>query len=351
MKRLRAFSLGGLVAVSSISGVARADGAAPASDEQKAAARLMGTEGVKLAMNGDCAHAVDKLTRAEALVHAPTTAVWLGQCDIQLGHLVAGTEILNRVLRETLPDGSPKSWVDAKQRAQSMFDAAEPRIGKLTIHVDHAPGVDPQVTVDGEPVPSVLLDNERPTDPGTHHVVAGAPGTSIAAADVTLTDGQSQRVSMRIEGGAPAVVVPAAGGSTAPPPQQPPAQGGSPATAEPSAPNHTAAFVTYGVGAAGLIFGSIFGVLALSDKSRLDSAMGCPGACPTSSKSDVDAIHRDSLVSTIGFGVGIVGAALGTVFLVTAHPDAHSDDSPRTGRIEVRPWVGLGSAGVGGTFQ
>jgi hypothetical protein len=30
---------------------------------------------------------------------------------------------------------------------------------------------------------------------------------------------------------------------------------------------------------------------------------------------------------------------------------AHSDDSPRTGRIEVRPWVGLGSAGVGGTFQ
>ncbi len=345
MRRLRALSLGGLVTVLSIPAPARGDGTPAASDEQKAAARLLGTEGVKLAMSGDCGHAVDKLTRAEALVHAPTTAVWLGQCDIQLGHLVAGTEMLNRVLRETLPDSAPKSWVDAKQRAQSLFDAAEPRIAKLTIHVDRPAGVEPQVTVDGEPMPSVLLDNERPTDPGSHHVVATGDALSTATADVSLSDGQSQRVSMRLEG-AGAAPPPPAGPTGAPLSQPPPPQPPAP-QAPASSPNHTAAYVSFGIGATGLIVGSIFGVLALEDKSHLDSVDGCPSACPASSQSDVDAIHRDSLISTIGIGVGVVGAALGTILFVSAH----SDESPRSARIELRPWVGPGSAGVGGTFQ
>jgi hypothetical protein len=344
MQRLRALSLGGLVALLSIPAAARADGTAPAGDEQKAAARMLGTEGVKLAMNGDCGHAVDKLTRAEALLHAPTTAVWLGQCDVQLGHLVAGTEILNRVIRETLPDGAPKSWVDAKQRAQSLFDAADPRIAKLTIHVDRPAGIDPQVTVDGEQVPSVLLDNERPTDPGAHHLVATAYGLSTATADVTLSDGQSQRVSLRLEGTVAAAATP--GATAAPNVQPPPPPTPAPPT-ERSSTNHTAAFVTFGIGATGLIFGSVFGVLALGDKSKLDAVNGCPGNCPASSQSDVDAIHRDSLLSTIGIGVGVVGAAIGTILFVSAH----SDETSKSGLIEVRPWVGPGSAGVGGTFQ
>jgi hypothetical protein len=336
MQRLRAFSLGGLVAVLSIQGAAGAD----SGDEQKAAARMLGTEGVKLAMGGDCPHAVDKLTRAEALLHAPTTAVWLGQCDIQLGRLVAGTEILNRVLRETLPEGSPKSWVDAKQRAQGLFDAAEPRIAKLTIHVDHPGGVEPQVTVDGETVPSVLLDNERPTDPGAHHVMVNAQGFTTTTADVSLSDGQSQRVSLRLEGQAPALAqVP---GATAPTPQAQPTQ---PPPTAPSPPNRAPGIVTLGIGAAGLVVGSVFGVLALGDKSRLDSACANK-SCPQSSQGDIDSMHRDSLISTIGLGVGVVGAALGTYLFVSAH----SDESPKTARIDVRPWIGPGSAGVGGTF-
>jgi hypothetical protein len=346
MKRLRALSLGGLVTMLSIPGLARADGTA-ASDEQKAAARMLGTDGVKLAMSGDCPHAVDKLTRAEALVHAPTTAVWLGQCDIQIGHLVAGTEVLNRVLRETLPDGSPKSWVDAKQHAQSLFDAAEPRIAKLTIHVDRPPGVDVQVTVDGEQVPSVLLDNERPTDPGPHHILALAQGFSPVGTDVSLSDGQSQQVSLRLVG-TPSY-------AAAPPPSQtvvtpaPPPPNQPPPPSSPSGPNRTPAIVTFAIGGAGLVVGSIFGVLALSDKSRLDSADGCPKSCPASSQSDISAMSRDSLISTIGIGVGVVGAALGTYFLVSARSD-DSVNTARTARIDVRPWVALGSAGVGGTF-
>src|SRR4029079_17212090 len=38
-----------------------------------ATARTLGTEGLRLAESGDCAGAVEKLTRAEKLHHAPTT--------------------------------------------------------------------------------------------------------------------------------------------------------------------------------------------------------------------------------------------------------------------------------------
>src|SRR5260370_29892710 len=121
-------------------GVARADASSPSNDEQKAAARMLGTEGVKLALSGDCPQAVDKLTRAEALVHAPTTPVPLAPCHIQLARLVAGTEILNRVLRANLPENAPKPWVDPRKPAQTLLDATDPPIANLPLPLHRPPG-------------------------------------------------------------------------------------------------------------------------------------------------------------------------------------------------------------------
>ena len=196
--------------------VAHADPNNP-TPEDKAAARPFAIEGLRLAQAGDCKGAVDKLERGEALVHAPTTAVPLAQCDIQLGHIVAGTEILNRVINETLPANAPASWAEAKQQAKGILDAASPRIGKLRIHVELPPGVtpNPEVTIDGQLVPNVLLDNDRPTDPGTHHVTARQQGFGSAETDVTLLDGQSKPVSLQLSGSGGAV----AGGVAAPPGQ------------------------------------------------------------------------------------------------------------------------------------
>ena len=178
-------------------GVARAE----PDDDQKAAARLLGTDGVRAAMSGDCTSAVDKLTRAEALVHAPTTALPLARCEIQLGKVVAGTEILNRLVRETLSPTAPRSWVDAQKAAGTLLESTEPRIAKLRIHLDGVPAGAPnlKVTVDGENVPTVLLDNDRPTDPGPHHVAAEADGFATASSDVTLADGQALTVSLHLD--------------------------------------------------------------------------------------------------------------------------------------------------------
>jgi hypothetical protein len=260
---------------------------------------------------------------------------------------VAGTEILNRVLRETLPENAPKPWLDARKRAQTLLDAAEPRIAKLRIHVDRPAGAagDAQVTVDGELMPPVLLDNDRPTDPGRHHVIASAQGFMSAESDVSLADGQSQTLSLRLE---PKSV---ASPTVAPAPMQPlptTAQPPSPAQQPASSPNRTPGYIVLGVGAAGIAVGTIFGVLALGAKSSLDSAcVPTKASCPSSSQADIDALHTDSILSTVGWGVGAVGAGLGLYLVLSAH----GDDSPNTARIQVRPWIGARSVGVEGTFQ
>jgi len=354
--RLVALSLAMVAPV--VGGVARADGP---TDDQKAAARILGTDGVRAAMAGDCHTAVDKLSRAEALVHAPTTALPLARCQIQLGKLVAGTEILNRMMNETLPPNAPEPWVDAKRQVPALLEATAPKIGRLRVHVDRPAGAtgDAQVTIDGSPIPSVLLDNDRPTDPGAHHVTATAAGFTTAATDVSLTEGQSRTVSLRIEPlptSSAAAAVPAGGPAAAavspvaaPPPS--PAVGGSPDESTPtSSRNRTPAYVLLGVGGAALVVGATFGVIALGNKSSLNS--DCPAgknACPASKASDVQSLNSSldthALVSTIGLALGVVGVGVGAYLFFTAP----SSDAKAAG-IDIHPWLGLGSAGLNGTF-
>ncbi len=334
--------------------VARADSPGGATDEQKASARLLGTEGVRLAMAGDCRNAVDKLSRAEALVHAPTTAVPLAQCQIQLGKIVAGTEILNRLLNEALPANAPESWIEAKKQVQPMLDAAAPKIGRLRVHVDRpasATGI-VQVTVDGDPLPSVILDNDRATDPGMHHVAASAQGFSPAAADVSLAEGQSQTVVLKLEplpgaplpaSLAPGAPAPEGAGTSAPPV--------APESGPSSSPNRVPAYVVLGVGGAGILVGSIFGILALGNKSSLDG--DCPkgkNECPSNKQSDVDSLNSslktNALISTLGLVAGTVGLGVGTYLFFSAR----SESNPKSGRIELRPWLGPRSAGLVGSF-
>jgi hypothetical protein len=271
-----------LLAVCADATVAFADPSAP-TDEERATARALGTEGVQMAASGDCRNAIDKLARAESLVHAPTTALPLAQCEIQLGRIIAGTEILNRLVNEPLPPNPPPPWTDAKHRAQSILGPAQARIAKLKIHVDPAAGAPGPVTVsvDGVPLPPALLDADRLTDPGGHHVSA-RQGTLTADTDVQLGDGQALSVSLALGagpgGGARGAATPTAGfGQTQPPgpaepypqaggpppqggpPQGGPPQGGAPppSDAAPSAPAEEFTGLALGVRlGVGLPFGS-----------------------------------------------------------------------------------------------
>jgi hypothetical protein len=319
--------------------------------ENVAAARALGLQGIKLADAGDCKGAIEKLSRAEALYHAPSILGRLGECQVNVGQIVTGTENLNRVVREELSATAPKAFKDAQTRARAALNAALPKIARLTVKVEPA-DAKPQVMVGGTPIPSALIGVERPTDPGTHEVVVTAPGYMEQRASVTLTEGGAQELSLRLAkdpNAAPPVTPPPPDPVVAPaPPPAPPADTGAKKSNVP-------AYVALGVGGAGLLVGGITGFLALGKKSDLK---GCvDSACPSSQKDTLDSARSMATVSTVGFAVGFVGVGVGVVLLLTGNHSSNAglaapklaQSKPRPA-VAVHPWFGGTSAGLNGTF-
>ena len=100
----------------------------------------------------------------------------------------------------------------------------------------------------------------------------------------------------------------------------PPERGATDAPPPPPAPtpSHTAAYVSFGVGAAGLAVGSVFGILTLGEKSDADKLCDAKTkTCVGGGKAKIDTAETYGWVSTAGFGVAVVGVALGAYFLLS----------------------------------
>lgn len=323
----------------------------PPQAESVAAARSLGMQGIQLADSGDCKGAIEKLSRAEALYHAPSILGRLGECQVLVGQVVLGTENLNRVVREELAVNAPKAFRDAKERAKGVLNTALPKIARLTVRVEPS-DAKAQVTVAGAPIPAALIGVERPTDPGTHEIVVSAPGYLEQRQSVTLAEGGTQELALKLE--KDPNVAPAT-----PPPAPPPA----PLVTMPPQPpadtspkkDHTLAYVALGVGGAGLVVGGVTGFLALGKKSDLE---GCvKERCPSSQEDTLDGAKTMATVSTVGFAVGFVGVGVGVVLLLTGGSSTSAAVAkPQYAKreafagVHVEPWLGSDRAGLRGTF-
>ena len=309
-----------------------------------ASARRLGFEGITLADKGNCAAAVEKLARAEKLFHAPTTLGRLGECQVQLGRLVEGTENLGRVAREELPTNAPPAFVQARARARKQLAAASPKLARAKISVKGPLDANVTVTVDGTPLPSANLGEDRALDPGSHVVKATAPGFLEASATIVLREGGSEEVTLTLSADPNAVKAAAPLVSETKPARASP--GSAPPGAE-QAPNRTAAYVVLGVGAVGVGVGAAFGLSALTQKSSLSKA--CPNdQCHASEQGDLDAAKRAGTVSTIAFGVGGAALLVGGILFFTA------TGSPRAATAQpglvARPYTDGSSLGLAGSF-
>jgi hypothetical protein len=348
------------------------------SSAETAAARGLAVDGLKLADSGKCAEAIDKLARAEKLHHSAIVQGRLGECQIMLGKLVDGTENLRKVLREPVPPNPSPALTKARERAQTALDGAKSKIAFLTISVKGPKEVSAaSVTVDGESVPTALLDADRPTDPGDHVIEASAPGYLRASARVSIKEAERKAISVRLDVDpnaaatlpSPGPAEPAAGAqhsSTTPmgmpaPAREPRYSIGDSGPAAGGSPNRTGAYIAWAVGGVALAVGAGFGAVALKGKNDLK----CPGnECSPSEGDKLSDAKTAGNISTAGFIVGGVGVVLGTVLFFTASPSSSASNRgaarlagaplppPRTGlsALEPRAFVGIGQIGLAGSF-
>src|SRR5687768_16765016 len=176
-------------------------------DEQRAGARTLATEGALAFNEGRFKDAVDLFARAESLVHAPPHLLFMARAHAKLGQFVKARENYWKIIREQLSPSAPQAFRDAQAAAEEERKQVEPHIGRLLVKVEGAEGAkDLVVAVDGQPFPSVMLGVPQPMDPGEHTVTATATGFKAAPVKVSLKDAGlgSAVVKLEVDNSAPA---------------------------------------------------------------------------------------------------------------------------------------------------
>jgi hypothetical protein len=309
----------------------------------RATARTLAQEGQDALDAKRYSVSVDRFSRAESLVHAPTLLLGLARAQVGLGNLVEAQENYNRIIREGVASNAPKSWGKALVDANKEVQTLSSRIPWVTINVN-GPST-PEVVLDATPVPNASLGVRRAVNPGEHAVKASGEGYLPATKTITMAEGQTLSVTLDLEK------------APAPPPPPAPTEvaGGPPAPEAPKSTSggarKTMGFVALGVGGAGLITGGITGLVAIQKHNTLNKV--CPnGQCTREiyelNRPTLNAYHAMTTISDIGFIVAGVGVAAGTILLLTL-PKSPSTQTGENGG-EVSAFVGWGSAGLTGSF-
>lgn len=264
--------------------------------------------------------AVSELRASLEIVDSPNARLELARALRDSGHLGDAWAEYWRAA-ETATHLAPKEERYAKtaEAATSEREDLARKLAFIEVTVTHAPA-DVTLSVGGRIVP--------PDDWAGLLVVA--PGT----VDVVLTDGVGAELARR--------TVTAATGQTTPvtlDAQLPPAptarasvdtsdeeKDTSERTPAPQAAVSTSgrkklrpyAYVTGGIGVAGLATFTVFGLLSNSTYDDLKGA--CPRGCPPGKRSEIDRGIMQQTIANVGLGVGLVGIAAGTTlfFLSTS---------------------------------
>lgn len=317
---------------------AAASATAEPSSADRATARTLAQEGYQALNAKDYATAADRFERALGLVHAPTLLRDLARSQLGLGKLVDAHESYSQIIREGVMPEAPPPWHKALADAKAEIVSIPPRLPWLTITVT-GPG-SPKVTIDGKPIPAASLGVKRPIDPGRHEVRALANGYYTARKTVTMKEGESLNIAFELEEAPP----------DAPIATEDETKGEVVVTFADPAWRKPAMITSFAIGGAGLVLGSVTGIMALSKHSSLSTECA-RGVCTPEQKPDLDTFHTLGLLSTIGFVVAGVGATAGTVLLFVTPQPIDEDEEPKdSAGVSWSPFIGIGSAGVEGTF-
>ncbi|MEQ9318779.1 MAG: hypothetical protein RIF41_06445 [Polyangiaceae bacterium] len=260
-------------------------------------ARAKAEEGLALYGEKKWAEAYARFRIAEDLFHAPTLVLFMGNCQRELGDLLKARTLYQSIADEQLPEDAPDAFREAVATAAEQVERLDARIPTLTLTVDGVPAERARVRVDGAEVG--LESQPLSLNPGSHRIVATAPGVTAIEREVELAEGARETIALRFEKAEAAPVLPP------PPPPKPPAE--EPGSLLP-------AMIAAGVGVTGFVVGGVAGGLVLSRVSAIKEE--CDGdVCPDRLQGEADDAQTLATVSNVGLIVGGVGAAVAITFV------------------------------------
>jgi len=287
--------------------LALAGGLAPASAraDDRAAAQQLFQQGKELVRAGDFAQACPKFEAAEQFSATPGVRLNLAECWVKLGRTASAWGKFDEALAMAERAGDTA----AAEVARAGKTSLEPELVYLTVVVgDEArvPGL--EVHRDGEKLPPAAWGVAIPVDPGTHDLSADAPGRKHWSETAAVAPRAKATVvvpTLALE----ATVV--AGGQ----------ETGSPRRAT----QRILAWVSGGVGLAGIGVASYFAVDAISKKGDYRSHLNTTGQCADATcQTDSHAAYVAGNVATGGFVAGGALLAAGVVLFLTGPPPPHA---------------------------
>jgi len=279
-------------------------------------AKLLYNEGLERRDAGDHAAALDLFRAAYGRVASPIIGMDLAREHIFFGQLVQALAIVEAVIK--LPVLAEETDKSASARAEASKLALElpKRIPHLRLVV--APGS--TVLVDGRLVPGSELGSLA-LNPGKHEVIVAS--VTAVKRDVELKEGETRDLSFEPPKAAP------------PPPVVAPVA---------PAPSYTLTYVGLGTAGAGVVLGSVTGLLALSYARDVHDRCASNGDCPPDAAGDLRASRTLGTISTISFATAAGGLILGAFGWVHA---SSRPGAPRVGAVVAPLPNGVAASFVG----
>ena len=262
----------------------------------------------------------------------------LADCEEKRGHVATAWSLFRGVLSELAEDD------DRRPIAQGRARALEPRLPYLTMRRDRETPSGVRVRVDGVELGEGSFGVPLPMDPGTHDLALVLAEGNEQRSTFTLREGERREMPIRSSAARES------------------ADANEPAAEADLAPADSTqrkwAYVTGGVGAAGVAFGAVTGIITLSKKSTANA--NCSDDYKVCNRAGIDANESGrtfGALSTIGLSVGVVGLAAGAYLWLTAPsapPRAAHPSIPVRPGLRVRPELayapGSGFLALAGSF-
>lgn len=292
-------------------------------------ARALFKKGMEARAAGRNEEALEKLKAAHALGRTPITGHELAKQYESAGLIVEALETAIDVSRIPVAVDETERSAEARTQSAALATALKPRIPTLVVKIVTVSKTTAElfVTIDGKRVPDAAIGEAYRVDPGAHDIRAHYENGEEVSAQITLAERDNKTVELSPV--VPKVIV------------RPTTPG--------SKPSAVPAIIGFGIAGAGLVVGSITGVMAITAKNDLENKCLKSGMCPTPLFGKIDDANLYATVSTVAFVTAAIGGTFGLVWVLATAEPSSSSSAPKRG-ITIAPDIGGNWIGAHGTF-